>query len=317
MKKKKHLCLCFVVFLQSLIFFLSANANDTLKLPQNTKIIEREAFYGNQSINKVILSGNVSEIRNRAFANSSLSKINLPKSISYIAEDAFDGPDEVLMSAFANTYAYNWAVQHDYHVLTLLNWTGKISIPTASEIASYNKTTYNKGWDGRSPYVGIYLDVPSEGFTEYTADFRADYAPRGTYYSILYFTLSSGSLSNVCSRFESDTGGYAGFQIDSEGKPVVIMSIWDTFCIDENGNRISKFRPNIIYPDKSKCRGNGTFGDDIDVEGTGTGCIYDFDWKANHDYRVLIQQGQATNGNTTIIFWVCDLETKQSDDYRS
>ena len=290
---------------------MTAGAEDTLKLPRNTKIIDRESFYGAQSISKVELSGNVTEIRSRAFANSSLKAINLPGSISYIAEDAFDLPDEVVMTAAPNTYAYNWAIQHDYSVSPLIDWASKISIPTASEIAAHNKTTYDKGWNGRSPYIGFSFFGPSEGFTECAIDFRTDHDPDGTYYAINQWGSSMGSLTNVCSSFEEDlTTGYAGFQV-ADGKHVVIMSIWDTFCVDGNGNRINRFRPNIIYPDVSRCKGNGTFGDDVDVEGTGTGCIYEFDWKVNHPYRALFQQGQAPNGNTTIIFWVQDLETKQ------
>ena len=198
---------------------------------------------------------------------------------------------------------------------TILNgWNDKISIPSANEIKSYNASVPSRypvdtGWSGRSPYIAVYLDMPSEGYTEYAVDFRADHQPKGTYLSVLSFGLTPGSLSDQCVSFESMTHGYAGVQIDLEGKPCAIMSIWDTFCTDKNGKKI-KFRPNIIYP--NKCRsGNGTFGDDVDVEGTGTGCSVDFDWKEGRSYRALIQQEKAPNGNTTIVFWIEDLETKQ------
>ena len=235
------------------------------------------------------------------------SSLVLPENVNIIDSNAFDGPDKVISTVVPDPYTYNWAVQHDNVVSNLFNWSDKISIPSSSQIQSYNTTTKGKGFDYRSPYIQFVLDVPAEGYTEYVADFRIDHTPKGTYAAILYWTLSPGSLTDTCVSFEGgETGGYAGFQVDEDGKPVVIMSIWDTLCKDKSGNNIT-IRPNFIYPDVSKCRGDGTFGH----EGTGVGCSYDFDWKAEHLYRALIQIGQAPNGNSTVIFWICDQETKR------
>ena len=91
-----------------------ALADAVLTMPAALQIIDEEAFYGSTSIDRVVLSNKVTEIRSRAFANSTLSEINLPSSITYIAEDAFDGPDKVTVSATEGTYAYRWAVEHGY-----------------------------------------------------------------------------------------------------------------------------------------------------------------------------------------------------------
>ena len=93
---------------------MTALAEAVMNMPAALQIIDEEAFYGSTSIDKVVLSDNVTEIRARAFANSSLSEINLPDSITFIAEDAFDGPEKVTVTANPGTYAYNWAVDHNY-----------------------------------------------------------------------------------------------------------------------------------------------------------------------------------------------------------
>ncbi len=180
---------------------------------------------------------------------------------------------------------------------TILNtWNDKISLPNAADLSSFRTSE-------RAPYVALYPDFPKEGFTEYAVDFRADHQPYGTYLSILDWHLTPGSLNRKYKSIEEETNAYAGFQIDFEGNHLAIMSVWDTFARDSNGAR-GKIRANRIYPDK--CRDDGTF----DGEGTGVHCVVPFNWKANHSYRALLQQGKAPNGNTTIVFWVCDLQTK-------
>ena len=188
-----------------------------------------------------------------------------------------------------------------------IDWSSKIRIPTASEISAYNKTTANKGFNSRSPYIGAWWDTPAEGFSEISIDFISNHQPKGIYYCILQWSSSPGSLSNQCRSIEGgDTVGYAGFQVDNDGIPTVIMSIWDTYCEDYYGNRIT-ISPKILYPDVSKCRGDGRFGG----EGEGAACSYSFPWKANHPYRAYFQHSQEPNRNATILFWLQDLETDE------
>ena len=89
-------------------------ADNTLTLPQAIQIIEQEAFYGDTSIDKVVLPEGITEIRARAFAGSTLTEINLPGSLTFIAEDAFDGPEKVSLNANSGTYAFMWAINHGY-----------------------------------------------------------------------------------------------------------------------------------------------------------------------------------------------------------
>ncbi len=182
---------------------------------------------------------------------------------------------------------------------TILNgWNDKMSLPSRSEINAFSTSR-------RSPYIEIYPDFPSEGFTQYAVDFRADHLPRGTYLSVLNWNMTPGSLGNKYRNITKDgPTAYAGFQNLYDGTHVAILSVWDTYCTDKNGKKVT-IRAERIYPDS--CIGGDTFGG----EGEGVHCIVPYDWKEGHSYRALIQQGTAPNGNTTVVLWACDLETGQ------
>ena len=75
----------------------------TLILPEQLKIIEGGAFEGDQSIDEVLLPEGIEEIYDRAFADSSVTRINLPDSLTWISEDAFDGAPNVSFSANTGT----------------------------------------------------------------------------------------------------------------------------------------------------------------------------------------------------------------------
>ncbi len=83
--------------------------SDTLKLPADLTTIDEEAFFGDTSVDTVVLPDTVAEIRARAFAGSSLRAINLPDSLTFIDDTAFDGPDKVSVTVNKGSYAYEWA----------------------------------------------------------------------------------------------------------------------------------------------------------------------------------------------------------------
>ena len=93
---------------------ITAFAESILALPVAMEIIDEEAFYGAKSLDKVVLPDHLKEIRSRAFANSSVKTINLPSSLTFIADDAFDEAPLTNVTAVEGTYAYNWAVDHHY-----------------------------------------------------------------------------------------------------------------------------------------------------------------------------------------------------------
>ena len=85
-----------------------------LILPAALKLIDDAAFYGDSSLDQVILPDGITTIGSNAFSNSTLSFIRLPDSLTYISNDAFDAPGKVTVEANPGTYAYEWAVENGY-----------------------------------------------------------------------------------------------------------------------------------------------------------------------------------------------------------
>ncbi len=92
---------------------VAADGN-TLVFPKDLKVIRAEAFRGDDFIQKAVLPDGILKIYTRAFADSSLREINLPESLTYISEDAFDNSCLQTVTAPKGSYAYNWARTHGY-----------------------------------------------------------------------------------------------------------------------------------------------------------------------------------------------------------
>ncbi len=115
MKSVRRVSVILLVFsLLLLACTVAAFAEGTFILPASLKVIQAEAFYGDASLSKVVLPDGIKRIESRTFAKSTLTEINLPDSLEYIADDAFDGPVRVSISVNEDTYAYQWAVENDY-----------------------------------------------------------------------------------------------------------------------------------------------------------------------------------------------------------
>ena len=84
------------------------------QLPDKLLVIKEEAFCGTQSIFNVKISDSTQEIRSRAFADSSLSEIFIPESVTFISDDIFEGCDSISVTAVQGSYAYNWALDNGY-----------------------------------------------------------------------------------------------------------------------------------------------------------------------------------------------------------
>lgn len=85
-----------------------------LKLPSGLKRIEEQAFYGDTSLDAVTIQEGTEVIGRKAFARSSVKTITLPGSLYNIADDAFDGCENLTVHAEEGTYAYTWAVKNEY-----------------------------------------------------------------------------------------------------------------------------------------------------------------------------------------------------------
>lgn len=109
MQTKRCRLLFLLVFVLPFIFLSQAPASETLALPEDLLVIEDEAFMGDTSLEAVILPENVQKIGSRAFADSTITAIWLPASLSYIADDAFDGCKNLSVTAPEGSYAHSWA----------------------------------------------------------------------------------------------------------------------------------------------------------------------------------------------------------------
>ena len=85
---------------------------DTLCLPDDLHTIEKEAFFGDQSLDEVILPESITTIGPLAFANSSVKRIYLPASLVDIAEDAFVQCQQVIGYGENGTVASTFFCNH-------------------------------------------------------------------------------------------------------------------------------------------------------------------------------------------------------------
>ena len=96
------LMLCTIVFCCA--GALSARA-DILRLPSGLRVIEQRAFFRATALDEVTLSEGATEIRSEAFALSTLRRITLPLSLTFIADDAFEGCGQLYAIVPQNSYA--------------------------------------------------------------------------------------------------------------------------------------------------------------------------------------------------------------------
>ena len=105
-----------ILILVTALFLIctAAACADTLTLPASLTVIEEEAFFGNTSLDEVVLPEGLTEIRADAFAGSSLSSINLPSTLTSIADGALPAPGTVTVTATEGSWAYKWALENGY-----------------------------------------------------------------------------------------------------------------------------------------------------------------------------------------------------------
>lgn len=181
----------------------------------------------------------------------------------------------------------------------LKDWSGLMRFPTDAQVKDYKTGE-------RSPYITCEPDFGISGYTQYAVDFKADYTPNGTYLSVGNWTVDLSDVKRQYrNAYQPSISGYCGFQVLENGTRVAIMSLWDVYYTDSNGNQRTLV-PTLTYNAPKYAGGRH------DEEGGGINCLVYYDWKAGNPYRALIQMGtSATTGNTVMEFWVLDLVTMQ------
>ena len=99
-------------------------AEDVFVLPKELQCIEDEAFYGITSLHEVVLAEGVLSIDQKAFAFSSITRIHLPASIEYIADDAFLECHLEFVKAEGD-YGKKWCADHGIRTDTDDSYAGE------------------------------------------------------------------------------------------------------------------------------------------------------------------------------------------------
>lgn len=137
-------------------------------------------------------------------------------------------------------------------------------------------------------------------FQGFMIDFKADYAPKGTYWSLCTWKMDLSSLEkeNTCV-----CGGdaYAGLQNTEDG-PVAIMSFWNIEFRNKNGEKEIK-KIHRVYPEG----GDSYFSN----EGEGVNYIKPFNWKEGCWYQMILQCTEGNNNNTFVEMYIKNIQTCQ------
>ena len=141
----KHFIIFFFMSLLGILLIFSASAGNaaTLTLPAGLKEIEAEAFYGDTSLDEVVLPEGLEKIGEKAFANSSIKRIYLPESLSSIGNNAFYGCNSIVGYGPDGTYASHYFMTHslsfeqEWNASPLQDFSFKALSNTTCEIEKY------------------------------------------------------------------------------------------------------------------------------------------------------------------------------------
>ena len=161
-----------------LLFCLVSFADaETLTFPQSIQTIEEGSFFGDRSIEEVVLPEGILEIGSKAFAEcSSLWRVVIPESVEYIAPDAFDGSTQVSIWADVESYASDYAVMRNIRYInsngTLIGSAGEnvkfilkdgeLTLSGTGRMTHYSKASYYPWYYVRSLIHSVRIE---EGVT--------------------------------------------------------------------------------------------------------------------------------------------------------
>ena len=106
MFKRKKTMLCMLLAAVFLVLPGVSASADTLIIPAGKQSVAAGSYQGDKTLGSIVLEEGITSVGSGAFANSSLREITLPASLTYIAEDAFDGTLLETVHAKKGTYAY-------------------------------------------------------------------------------------------------------------------------------------------------------------------------------------------------------------------
>lgn len=140
----KHALLIAVVFA---LFALSCAA-ETLTVPSEIVTVGAETFHGLRDADRVVVSEGVKTVESRAFADSAIKEAALPASLTFIADDAFEGCIGLRVTAPEGSYAYEWAVLRGYIERTPFDASADKDFSSFSEARAMADTECKTDWSG-------------------------------------------------------------------------------------------------------------------------------------------------------------------------
>ncbi|MBR5642408.1 MAG: DUF3472 domain-containing protein [Firmicutes bacterium] len=147
-------------------------------------------------------------------------------------------------------------------------------------------------------YSDPVLSNQSGRYTGFLIDFKADQAPKGTYWALCNWTMDTSSLA-ANGTITDGGGAYAGLQQNPSG-PQSIMSFWEITYKDSAGTS-HKVNAKRVYPATDH---TNTFTG----EGEGTNYIADYHWEPGKWYRMYLTcYNDAASGHTFVEQWFQDL----------
>ena len=90
----------------------AAAASPVLTLPDGLKTVETEAFCGDTSLREVVIPDGTESIGPRAFADSGVTWITIPDSVTVIGEGAFSGTQNVTVISSERAFAHGYATEN-------------------------------------------------------------------------------------------------------------------------------------------------------------------------------------------------------------
>ena len=135
-------CLALCVLTAVLTGLCSMASAGRLILPAKTTRIEDRTFYGNKALDEVDLAEPLRYIGHQAFAQSSVHYVYLPKTVSLIEEDAFDGCPNLVCLVPEESYAREWCEAHgiawldEDHVDSISPADGNVTVKNGSKLSN-------------------------------------------------------------------------------------------------------------------------------------------------------------------------------------
>lgn len=123
-------------------------AAETLTLPADTLLVASEAFCGLQKADRVAIPEGALAVESRAFADSAISEAVLPASLTFIADDAFEGCANLNVIAPEGSYALEWALARGYAETTPFIASAGKDFSSFSEAREMVVTECQPEWSG-------------------------------------------------------------------------------------------------------------------------------------------------------------------------